>query len=276
MNRRKFLALMGGATGLLGVAGTGIYTWFRHHQMDRQTLVMGGSTVVDRFIKKILPGFSKHHHQIDVLVEGGGSSGGLIALERGGIDLALMSRELTPEENRLSLHSYLMGIESIAIVVNAANPVEGVTLEQVRKIFDGSFDNWKEVGGPDRAMNAYGRHEGSTTRLTIDQLVMQSTPFNRKVKELESSDAMLATVNDDPYAVGFLTARHLNGKVKALKVNGIEVTEESILLHRYPLTRDLFLVYKDPVKDIARHFIDYALSNESQTMLADSGLTRVC
>lgn len=276
MNRRKFLALMGGATGALGVVGTGFYTWFSHHQMNRQTLVMGGSTIVDRFIQKILPEFDKHNHQIDVLVEGGGSSGGLIALDRGGVDLALMSRELTPEENRLNLHSYLMGIESIAVVVNPANPVDGITLEQARKIFDGSFDNWKDVGGPDRAINAYGRKEGSTTRLTIDQIVMRSTPFNRKIKELESSEAMLAAVSDDPYAVGFLTNRHLNGKVKPLNVNGVEISEESILLHRYPLTRDLFLVYKDPEKDIARRFIDYALSNESQSMLADSGLTRVC
>ena len=276
MNRRQFLTLLGGATGALGVAGAGFYTWFRRREMNRQTLVMGGSTIVDRFVKKILPGFHKHHHHIDVLVEGGGSSGGLIALERGGIDLALMSRELTPEENRLNLHSYLMGIESIAILVNSANSVEGITLEQARKIFDGSIENWKDVGGPDRPMNVYGRKEGSTTRLTVDQLVMRSAPFNRKVKELESSEAMLATVSDDPYGVGFLTNRHMTDKVKALKVNGVEVSEENLLLHRYPLTRDLFLVYKDPEKEIARRFIDYALSNESQTLLADSGLTRVC
>ena len=276
MNRRQFLTLIGGAAGVIGVAGTGLYTWFRHQAMDRQTLVMGGSTIVDRFVKKILPGFHNHHHHIDVLVEGGGSSGGLIALERGGVDLALMSRELSPDENRLNLHSYLMGIESIGILVNSANPVEGITLEQARKIFDGSIENWKDVGGPDRPMNIYGRKEGSTTRLTIDQLVMQSTPFNRKVKELESSEVMLATVSDDPYGVGFLTNRHMTGKVRALKVNSVEVSEANILLHRYPLTRDLFLVYKDPEKAIARTFIDYVLSNESQTMLADSGLTRVC
>jgi len=275
VNRRRFLALMGSVVGAAGVAGAGFYSWFRHHEQDRETLVMGGSSIVDRFIKKVLPGFYKHHHQIDVLVEGGGSSGGLIALERGGIDLAMMSRELTPDENRLNIHSYLIGIESIAIVVHASNRIEGISLEQVRKIFDGSIDNWKELGGPDRAMNAYGRKEGSTTRLTLDQLVMQSAPFNRKVKELESSEVMLATVSDDPFAVGFLTNRHLNDKVKALKVNGIEISEESILLHRYPLTRDLFLVYKDPEKDIARNFINYVLSNESQITLADSGLTRV-
>lgn len=275
MNRRKFLALMGSAVGAVGVAGAGFYTWFRHHEQNRETLVMGGSSIVDRFIKKVLPGFHKRNHQIDVLVEGGGSSGGLIALERGGIDLALLSRELTPEENRLNIHSYLMGIESIAIVVHASNPIEGITLEQVRKVFDGTIDNWKELGGADRPMNAYGRKEGSTTRLTIDQLVMVSMPFNRKVKEVESSEVMLKTVTDDPLSIGFLANRHLNGKVKALKVNGIEISEESILLHRYPLTRDLFLVYKEPEKPIVRNFIDYVLSNEGQTTLADSALTRV-
>jgi len=266
---------MGGVTGVVGFAGAGLYTWFRHHETDRETLVMGGSSIVDRFIKKVLPGFYKQNHRIDVLVEGGGSSGGLIALERGGVDIALMSRELTPEENRLNIHSYLIGIESIAIVVHATNPVEGITLEQVRKVFDGTIDNWKELGGPDRPMNAYGRKEGTTTRLTIDQLVMSSMPFNRKVKELETSEVMLATVSDDPYAIGFLANRRLNDKIKALKLNGVEISEESILLHRYPLTRDLFLVYKDPEKPLVRTFLDYVLSNESQTLLADSALTRV-
>lgn len=275
MNRRDFIGLLGGMTTLIGIAGAGVYTWVRHRELERETLVMGGSTIVDRFIKKILPDFQRVNPLADVLVEGGGSSGGLIALERGGIDLALMSRELTPEENRLNIHSYLIGIESIAIVINPGNAVLGITLEQARKIFDGSIDNWKEIGGPDRSMNIYGRKDGSTTRLTVDQIVMRSAPFHRSVKELESSEAMLAAVSEDPFGIGFLTARHIDKNIKALRINGIEITEESILLHRYPLTRDLFLVYKDPEKPNARNFIDYVLSNESQTILAHSGLTRV-
>jgi phosphate transport system substrate-binding protein len=276
MTRRRLLQAIGAASAAaIGATVAGLYVYPHFSTKAQKDLMISGSKAVSRFVALLIAPFIEKFPNTKVAIEGGSSFAGLVALGNGGIDLAMMSRDLNFEEFNLSMSSHLIGIEGIAIVVHPDLNIQNISTDQLSAVLEGQITNWRQLGGPDKDINVYGRSEGSSTRAFVEDLVLRGASFGRHITVCNSAAEISNSVAADPFGVGFLTIRNLSDKLKALAINGVEISDKTILLKLYPLTRDMFLLSKNSTSGIAKEFVRYALSAPAQDILVKNGLTQV-
>lgn len=227
------------------------------------------------YMDKLQAGFTKIHPRILIESDGGGSTAGLIAVKRSAIDLATMSREVRRDEDDQYTRDYLIGKDAVAIVVHPSNPVAGLTAAQLHELFTGKITNWQQVGGSDAPVVIVGRKSGSTTRKAMDEMVMQGLDFPKAAVAADSAETVAKTVAGNPNAIGYVALKDLTAGVRALAVNNVPVSKETILSGRYPLSRSFYLVIYDKPKSAVQKFVDYVISNEGQAILEQEGLIKV-
>ena len=276
MNRRQLLQVLG-VTTAVGVGGAiaGYFAYPYFAIKAQKDLMISGSKAVSRFVALLIAPFIEKNPSAKVSIEGGGSFAGLTALANGGIDLAMMSRDLNFDEFNLDFHSHLIGIEGIAIVVHSDLTVKSISLEQLNSILEGTIANWSEVGGPNKKISIYNRAEGSTTRAFIEDLVMRGAPYGKNSQVCNSAADVTNSVSNDPYGIGYLTTRNLSDKIKTLAINGVEINNKTLLLKLYPLARDMFLVNRTTASQTGKDFVRYSLSSHAQDIFVKNGLTQV-
>ncbi len=281
MKRRTVLQGVGLGIGVICALGAANFYHSVLNHRRRKPLIIGGSTIVKRFLDaRLIDAFVKHNPDADLLIEGGYSYGGLIALERGSIDLAMMSNDLS-SENKLDFIEHLIGIETVGIIVNENSVIKNLSTANARKIFLREITNWKELGGADSPINLYSRQDNITAKRTVEQVLLDGESVHESAKVLSSSQTMIEQISLDPFAIGFISHQgYLRAKGPALKISplsidGIDMDERNIGLALYPLIRQLFLVIRDDSSEISKKFINFVLSNEGQTLLAESGALRV-
>ena len=276
MNRRQLLQALGATTAVaVGGAVAGYFAYPYFAIKTQKDLMIAGSKAVSRFVALLIAPFIEKNPSAKISIEGGGSFAGLTALANGGIDLAMMSRDLNFDEFNLDFHSHLIGIEGIAIVVHSDLAVKSVSLEQLNRIFEGVITNWSEVGGPNKKIAIYNRAEGSTTRAFIEDLVMRGAPYAKNSQVCKSAADVTNSVSNDPYGIGYLTTRNLSDKIKTLGINGVDINDKTLLLKLYPLARDMFLVNRTATSPTAKDFVRYSLSAYAQDIFVKNGLTQV-
>lgn len=275
MNRRQLLRniAIGAGVGSAALAGLIAYPYILARA--KKELMISGSTAVTRFVALLIAPFIEKHPHVKVSIQGGGSFVGLVTLENGGIDLAMMSRDLNFEEFNLDLHSHLIGIEGVAIAVHPSMNINNVSLAHLNGIFEGAITNWDQLGGPNKKINVYSRSEGSSTRAFIEDVILRGAKFTREAKVLDNAAALSEAISQDPSGIGYLTNKNLSNKVKAIAVDGVEISDKTLLLKLYPLCRDMFLVNKNSASAIATDFVQYSMSDAGQEIFVKNGLTQV-
>jgi phosphate transport system substrate-binding protein len=232
-----------------------------------------GSTSIQPFAEMLAQAYKKSHPGQYVDVQGGGSTAGLQAADNGLADVGTCSRELKPEEAGL-FRPFVIAYDGLAIVVHPTNPVEGLTLHEIQRIFAGEITHWREVGGEDRPIRLVTREEGSGTREAFTKLVMHKVRISRKALTQPSNGAVKELVKHDPSALGYMSLGLVQGELKILKVGGVSATHPEVVAKRYPLVRPFLFVTKGAPKPAAQAFLDYVFSEPGQALLEKEGLVR--
>jgi phosphate transport system substrate-binding protein len=242
--------------------------WGGHRQ---EAVDVVGSTSIEPFAEMLAQEFSRRHPECPVDVQGGGSTAGLQAAANGIADIGMCSRALKKEEAEV-FTAVTIARDGLAIVVHPTNPIEDLTRDQIKSIFTGQVQNWKEVGGDDREVRLISREEGSGTREAFMKMVMGNARVSRRALTQESNGAVKELVKHDPSAVGYMSLGLVGGELKALRVGGAAATAEDVRDGKYPLVRPFLFVTKGPPSERAKAFIDCVLSPEAQQMLETEGL----
>jgi phosphate transport system substrate-binding protein len=182
----------------------------------------------------------------------------------------MSSRSLKDEEKDLWFAE--IARDGLAVIVNPANTIQDLTLEQICGIYSNSITNWDQVGGSDSKIHVITREEGSGTRSAFTDLVMKETEITPKAIVQDSNGAVRQLVADDPNAIGFISLGLVNEKVKALMLQGIAATPENVINGSYKLSRPFLFVSNGEPTGLAKQFLDFTLSSEGQNMLTSEGL----
>jgi phosphate transport system substrate-binding protein len=183
----------------------------------------------------------------------------------------MSSRTLKEEEK--GLWYVEIARDGLAVVVNPANPVLDLTLDQIRGIYSETITNWSEVGGPDHKIHVITREEGSGTRSAFTELVMgKTTEITPRAIVQDSNGAVRQLVSDDPNAIGFISLGLVNENVKALELGGVAAARENVENGSYNLSRPFLFVTLSEPTGLAKDFIDFILSQEGQKILINEGL----
>jgi phosphate transport system substrate-binding protein len=241
------------------------------------TLKVTGSTTVLPIAQKAADAYMTDHAMTDIQVTGGGSSVGVQAIGEGAADIGMSSREISPDEmiKYPNLQPTVIANDGIAIIVNPANSVSGLTLAQLKAIYNGSVTNWKAVGGPDQTIVVVGRDSASGTRTFFSEKVMNKENFTVTQLEKNSNGAVEQTVAQTPGAIGYVGLGFINSDVKdvPILVNGVPIapTVATVLDKSYPISRPLVMITQGPPSGIARNYIDFILSPAGQKLVTDEG-----
>jgi phosphate transport system substrate-binding protein len=243
------------------------------------TILSGSNTVGEELAPRLIAEFKKAHPTAVFQTEFKGTGYGVAALIGGVSDIAAASRTFTVNEQQLArdrnvqCNDYVIGAYSIAVVVNAGNTIVNLTRDQVRDIFTGVIQNWKEVGGPDAAIHLYIRDPISGTHLGFRELAMENKPYGANMKPFTSYETIVESVANDPAGIGY-TSFELMAKpsVKAVSIGGIAPTVAAVNQAQYPYARVLHL-FTDKAKEppIAHDFIQFVESSEGQQVLNQMG-----
>ena len=236
-------------------------------------IIVAGSTSVQPYAEVLAEEYAHSHPDQEVDIQGGGSSAGIAAAESGTAEIGMSSRRL--KENEKNLWSVEIAKDGLAIIVNPGNPVSNLSLEQIQLIYSGEIRKWNYLGGPDNNIHVIAREEGSGTRSAFEELVMGNAIITPRAIVQDSNGTVKQLVADDLNAVGFISLGLLDNSVKALRVDGVEATDENISNEKYSLFRSFLFITQGPPEGLSKQFIDFVLSDAGQRILMDEGLISI-
>ncbi len=241
-----------------------------------ETLVIKGSTTVLPIAQKAAEAFLKEYPGVNILVSGGGSGNGIKALIDGTTDIADSSRFIKPKEIKLAVERgaypvpFAVAYDCIVPVVHPQNPVNNLTLKQLKDIYTGRTRNWKVLGGPDKRIVVISRDTSSGTYEIWEEKVMKKARVFPAALLQASNGTVAQAVAKNKYAIGYIGISYLNGNLKPISVNGVKASIGNVAA--YPISRPLFMFTRGWPEGITRDFINFMLHPEKgQKLVAKTG-----
>ncbi len=254
------------------------------------TVTIAGSTAMRPVLAELTDRFSQQRPDVLFSIQGGGSTLGEAWVAEGKVELAGSTLPPSPAQEAIAQEQGLfrvpIGLDGLAIVAHASNPVSELALFQLRNLYSGRFLDWEEVGGEPREVLLVSREDGSGSRLFFEERVMGDERVSLTAVVMPSSGDVVDYVADHPGAIGYVSRAYVIGlleeggpseegagehgqtDVKVLALEGQLPTRESLAEQRYPLTRPLFLVTRGEPQGRVREFIDFVLSPAGQGIVA--------
>ena len=237
------------------------------------TVSTDGSTSMEKVIGALGEAFTEANGNVNFTYNPTGSGSGIQAVQEGRCDIGLSSRALKDEEKASGLTETILAYDGIAVIVNPANPVEDLTLENIAKIYTGEITNWSEVGGNDAEIVLIGREAGSGTRSGFEEIV-EVKDLCQYRQELSSTGDVITTVAQNPGAIGYASLASVKDTVKAVKVAGVAPSEETVKDGTYAIQRPFVLATKTDAQlgEAAQAFFDYVTSTAANEIIVAAGV----
>lgn len=243
-----------------------------------ETLQIDGSTTVGPVADAFAEYFKSVQPDLSITVKKTGSGDGAAALIDGRCDIATMSRFMKPEEfqkavaNNILPVAHVVAMDGVCVVVHPSNPVKALTSAQVRDIYTGKIGNWKEIGGSDTPIVVISRDTSSGTYETFESLVMKKQAMGAGVEYVNANPQAQSRVRTTAGAIGYVGLGFLEG-VKALSIDGIAPTRQTVANGTYPVTRPLFLFTNGYPKlgSVVHKFVTFYLTEKGQELIESKG-----
>ena len=242
-----------------------------------EKIVVEGSTTVLPIAQKAAEVFMNNNAGADISVRGGGSGVGIASLIDGTCDIADSSRPIKDTEldkavtNGRTIKATVIAMDGICVIVHPSNGVNALSKKQIKSIFTGAISNWNQVGGPDEKIVVLSRDSSSGTFEAFGTLVLDGAKVRSDALMQASNQAIASTVAQTSGAIGYVGLGYVTSAVKAVDVDGVKASKETVLTNKYPVGRPLFMYTNGAPQDLAKQFIDYILSPEGQKLVEEEG-----
>jgi len=252
------------------------------------TITVKGSDTMVIVAQRWAEEYMKAHPDVTIQVTGGGSGTGIAALVNGTTTLANSSRPIKGEErdaarkNKIDVVEFRTAMDGLAVVVNAANPVEHLTIKQAGMIYSGYINNWKQVGGPDKKIIRYSRESNSGTYVFFKEHVLMNRDYAADAQTMPGTSAVAEAVSKDPNAIGYGGVAYFatNPKLKILKIKKDDKGEaisplgadgkpnyQAVWDGSYPIARYLYVYSAGQPAGAVKAYLDWILGPEGQAIV---------
>lgn len=241
------------------------------------SVTMAGSTSMEKLANALAESFMAKNPGVTVNAEFTGSSAGVESVTAGSVDIGNSSRALKDSEKEAGVVENIVAIDGIAVVVDPANTVTGLTKQQLTDIYTGAVKNWSEVGGEDSVIIVVGREAGSGTRGAFEE-ILEVEDACAYANELDSTGAVMAKVASTPGAIGYVSLDVIDESVIAVALDEVEPTVENIKSGSYFLSRPFVMATKGEIaqqSEVVQAWFDYIASDEGKEVITAVGLITV-
>ena len=259
-------------------------------QGPASSVTVKGSDTMVHLVTAWAEDFMKARSGTEVSVTGGGSGTGVAALLNQTTDVCAASRDMSAAEKEqakqkgINPHEYIVARDGIAVIVNPANPVNELTIEQLKKIYTGAFADWSQVGGGKGAFIIMSRESSSGTYVFFQEHVLKKEDYAPQARLMPATSAIIQAVAEDANAIGYVGlgyAREAGAKVKVLRVKpddaspSVQPSEDTVRNGTYSISRPLYFYAGDPASKAVTDFIQFCLSDAGQKIVRDTGYVPV-
>ena len=240
------------------------------------SLKISGGTAHIPVMKEAAEQIMSTNNAIAISIAGGGSGVGIKQVGEGLVDIGNSGRKPTDAEvEKYGLAMHQWAIDGVGIVVNPANPVKGMTTEQLKAVYAAKLTNWKALGGPDKAINLYTRDNASGTREVFWKKALAEGEISAKANFVPSNGAMKTAVAQDPYSIGYVSVGHIDDSVAAVALDGVAPNLDNVKSGAYKVARGLYSNTKGTPQGLTKKFLDYLYSAEGQKIIVRKGFIPV-
>ena len=241
------------------------------------SLTIKGSDTMKILVSRLAEVYMKEHSNVAIYTEGGGTATGVSALVNNNADICAASRPLRAREVKLladNFNSVGMAVriakDAVSIYLNNQNPIRNLTLQQVRKIYTGQYQNWSQVSGINEPIMVLNRMPNSGTYLYLKEYVLKGNDYTENAVNMPSYNRLLKAIEEDRRAIGY-GGIWSQANIKSCRINGIRPTWKNIMNDEYPLSRYLYFYTVNTPEGEVREFIDWVLGPQGQQIIKDVG-----
>lgn len=235
-------------------------------------------------IKHAIAAFEKKYGIKVEIPKVGGCGYSVKGVSSGTLDAGVMCCPANKEETgQKGFADIAVARDAIVFVVNKNVPIDNLTTQQLRDIYQGRIKNWKEVGGPDAPIKPFahimcGNREEVMRQFLVGErnykagkVGIDNGLFAPWVTNIKDETDVCKTVASTPYAIAPVSRSMVEGNVKVISVDGVKPTTENIASEKYPVVRYLHIATKGYPSGATKKFIDFLRSPEGQALLAKEG-----
>ncbi|MBL1435952.1 MAG: substrate-binding domain-containing protein [Rhodobacteraceae bacterium] len=291
-------------------------------KVEADVVFAGAETVGNGLLPLLLEGFSSHissvieSHETDdgaifseligddgfgdtvgtFLVNSTGTSDAFTELANGDTTFGMASRRIFREEARSLSRAgfgrmtsveqeHIIAVDNLIVIVHPSNPVDAISISDLRRIYEGDITNWSTLGGADQKIAVYNRPTNSGTRSVFENRIIGTDDHVLVARIVESNETTAARINANPAALGFVSYAYLNGAKPLQLISECNITTSadsfSAKTEEYPLHRRLYLYTGAEIDtELGREFLEFATSSFADGVVAkagyiDLGITRL-
>ncbi|MGZ3237514.1 MAG: PstS family phosphate ABC transporter substrate-binding protein [Burkholderiaceae bacterium] len=223
-----------------------------------------GSTTLLPLMQRMGEAYMAEHPDVNVVISGGGTARGYKAILDGTADIAMasgaVSDEIADENNRrgIKLHSTTLSYGVIVAVVHPSNAISNLSMKQLRNIFTGRINNWKELGGKNAPIKVFvGPPTGGITDTWKRLILGDEDTYTPSGIVMDNADR-IEHLAKEPLAITFLTiGAENNPHLKILKIDGVIPNADTVHSGSYPLRAPLMMVTTETPSAATKQFIQY-------------------
>lgn len=200
-----------------------------------------------------------------------GSSTGVASVIDGTADIGMSSRDVKEKEiakaqsKGVEINKITVAKDGIALIVNEANPLDSITLEEVELIFSGDVIDWSAVSMQTGSISVYTRNTSSGTYAVFQKMAMASRDYGSETQKMAGNEQIASEVAKNMNGIGYIGLAYINTSgIKVLPVEGAQPDSKD-----YPLARPLYYLTNksQPLSPLAQQFIDFSLSPAGQKIV---------
>jgi phosphate transport system substrate-binding protein len=248
-------------------------------ERSTRNLVLAGSRTLAPLMEDVGRRFEEKHTGVHVYVQPASVDRALADTRTGLADVGMLGRRLRPDE--VGLFGYPVARDGVAFIVHRDNPVRKLTSTQLVALFTGAITNWNEVGGPDHPVSLVRPADAmALPQVFRDYFHLQPNQIPPAPSGVGSCDQIIQAVAEHPYAIGYTSLGCAEMAAARLPIRLLPLGDGApslaqMQIGRYPFTRPLLLLTREPPAGLVREFIDYARSAEVHDLVQKHGFVPV-
>src|SRR5881392_144444 len=245
-------------------------------------VIKGSDTLGAKLVPQLAEQFKAQHPGTTFDIAAEGSATGFAALIDKTAAIGMASRPAKPEEiangkaKGVEMKETTVAYDGIAVIVNSANSIKGLTKKQVEQIFTGEVTDWSAVGGSAGKISVYTRNTSSGTYSEFKELAMKKRDYAGSSQKMAGNEQIAAEVGKNPSGVGYVGMAYTKAAgVKVVSIDGATPSSQSVQNHSYPYWRPTFYYTNGEPGGVAKTFVDFTLSSVGQKIVNQVGFVPI-
>ena len=245
-------------------------------------VIKGSYTLGAKLVPQLAEQFKAQHPGTTFDIAAEGSATGFAALIDKTAAIGMASRPAKPEEiangkaKGVDLKETIVAYDGIAVIVNTASSIKGLTKKQVEQIFTGEITDWSAVGGSSGKISVYTRNTSSGTYAEFKELAMKKRDYAPDSQKLAGNEQIAQEVGKNPNGVGYIGLAYTKASgIKVVPIDGASPSKESVLAKSYPYARPTFFYTNGEPTGVVKEFIDFTVGPDGQKIVEQVGFVPI-